>query len=356
VAFIGGYFAAFFILRAVWVIPTMYIVSWIGPKHTILWSNLLYIPALILLWFVPEAGMMPLVGALLFKSISNSFHDVAYLVDFSKVKHVEHAGKELGYMHIFEKIATAVSPLLGGFVAFIFGPQVTLILAALLFALAAAPLFFTAEPLPTRQKITLKGFPIRHLWRNLYAEGAVAFSNEGSNGSTWALFILIVVLGTTGNAAYAEIGTLSAISLVASLAVSYAFGVLIDRRRGGELLKFSVIGNALLHMLRPFLPNSASVAVMNMASEITTTGYKMPFIRGMFDEADMKAGFRIVYLATMSAALCIGAALANLVLMWFALGFGEKQGIGMVFYVTAGVTLLIAAHGFSLYRRARSPV
>jgi MFS family permease len=353
VAFIAAYFALYFLLRAVCAAPTIYIIAWVGPKHATLWGNVLYIPALLFLWLAPEYGVPALAAALLFKAFSTTLYDISYTVDFSKVKHAEHAGKELGYMQIFEKVATALSPLLGGAVAFLFGPQVTIILAALLFLIAAGPLFFTGEPLPVRQKVTFKALKVRHLWRNLIAEGAGAASNEASNGSTWSLFILICILGTATNNAYLEIGALSAISLFASLAISYVFGLLIDHRRGGELLKLSTVGVSMLHVLRPFLPNPTAIAAMNAVSEVAVTGYKMPFMRGMFDEADSKSGHRVLYLSAMNVATCIGAALANGALALLALLYGEKDALHLIFFGIAVISLLIATHGFRIYQRRR---
>jgi hypothetical protein len=76
----------------------------------------------------------------------------------------------------------------------------------------------------------------------------------------------------------------------------------------------------------------------------------------MFDEADRKPGYRILYLGAMSAALCMGAALANVAVALLAWFYGEKIALHLIFFIAAGVTLLIAANGFRIYRGSRSPV
>src|SRR5690606_1063569 len=126
-------------------LPAARLIAWIGPKHAILVSNLLYIPSMIAFALLPQFGPWLLGVALIFQAVSATMYSIGYMIDFSKVKSVEHAGKEIAYMNIFEKVTTGLSPLIGGFIAFLFGPQVVIIIAAVLFALAAVPLFRTGE-------------------------------------------------------------------------------------------------------------------------------------------------------------------------------------------------------------------
>lgn len=124
--FIAGYMVCYYTFK----IPVAFIaarcVARFGPKHTILLGNLLYIPALLVFGMVPEAsasyGIIILAVFGILQAFGATLYDYAYLVDFSKVKHVEHAGKELGYMHIVEKVGNIVSPVLGGILATFVGP------------------------------------------------------------------------------------------------------------------------------------------------------------------------------------------------------------------------------------------
>lgn len=47
VLFIVGFWAVFFVVKAAVSIPAAAIAAWIGPKHAILLSNILYIPSMI---------------------------------------------------------------------------------------------------------------------------------------------------------------------------------------------------------------------------------------------------------------------------------------------------------------------
>src|SRR5690606_34831660 len=143
--------------------------------HGILLSNLLYIPSMAIYTLIPEWGVPALVAAGIIQGTSSALYDLCYLIDFSKVKSVEHAGKEIAYMNIVEKTAKGLSPLFGGLLAFAAGPQAAMWAAAVLFALASVPLFKTGEPVKTRQKLAFRGFPWRLTWRSFIAESAVGF-------------------------------------------------------------------------------------------------------------------------------------------------------------------------------------
>ncbi|HSW91188.1 MAG TPA: MFS transporter, partial [Candidatus Saccharimonadales bacterium] len=148
--FIAGYWVCYYLFKAIVALPAAKYAAVFGPKHGILLANLLYIPSMLIFTMVPEWGIPALVVAAGFQALSATVYDLCHLIDFSKVKSVDHAGKEIAYMNIVEKVATRLSPLIGGVLAFVAGPKATMVAAAVLFALASIPLFKTAEPIPAR--------------------------------------------------------------------------------------------------------------------------------------------------------------------------------------------------------------
>jgi MFS family permease len=349
VLFIACYFVAVFALRMPMAVVAAYYVARFGPKHGILLGNLLYIPALVFFALVPEYGIYAVVGFGFFQALSMVTYDLSYLVDFSKVKHVEHAGKEIGFMQIFERIAASLSPLIGGVVAFCFGAEATMWLAAALFAAASWPLLRTAEQTQTRQKLEFQGFPWRSTWRSMRAETAVGFDTVASN-AVWVLFLAVAVFAGSSNDIYLKVGAFASITVVTSFVTAYVYGRLIDRRRGGDLLRIATVANALTHLFRPFVATPASVAVANITNEMATTGYSMAFTRGLFDTAD-NSGRRIVYLLFIEIALNLGATLACVVFAVLVLLLPTPTLAMQVFFViTAFYVLLLASGRFALYR------
>jgi len=344
------FWAAFFAFKAMTSLPIAAMIARIGPKHGILISNILFIPAMIAFALVPEFGLWLLAVVLVFQASSSTMFMISYSVDFSKVKSVNHAGKEIAYMNMVEKIATGLSPLVGGFLALFFGPQVVLIIAAVLFLLAALPLFKTAEQELPHQKLVFKGFPWRLIRGTGFAQLARGFDLYAS-ATMWSLYVAVFIIGVTlSNDIYAINGILLSVVVFAALGASYAYGKLIDGRRGRELLRFATIANAFVHLMRPTIASPVSVAGLNAANEVATTGYSMAYTRGIFDDADL-SGQRTTYMGVIDFLGSLGAATAAGIAALLLLFIDGQLAFSYFFYITAGVVLLILTARFPLYRK-----
>lgn len=349
-SFIMLYFACYFGLRAGLTFPAAFVVARIGPKHSTLISNLIYVPALIVFSQLGTYGMPVLVLAGLLQAMSVSLYDLSHLVNFSKVKHVEHVGKELSFMYMLERVGASVSPVAGGLIAFWFGPHITMLVAACIFALAALPLFFTPEPVRTHQQITFRHFNWKATWRGLLANVGVG-ADFITSGSVWSLYLAIAIFGTTSNAVYAQLGALISVTIIAALVFSRLYGVIIDRRRGGALLKAGVIGDALVHLSRPFVNTPIGAVFVNVANESATTAYSMPFAKGAFEQADSLPGYRIVYMTMIGVTAPLGAMLMSLVIAAISLLFDEVRSMQIAFLITSFAVLLIGLQRFPALRR-----
>lgn len=351
---LGFCWALFFAFKVIIALPLARWIAWIGPKHGILISNLLYIPAMISFALLPvyqEWDMWLIPATLFFQAVSAAMYSIAYLIDFSKVKHVENAGKEIAYMNIFEKITTGLSPLIGGFIAFIWGPQVVLIVAGVLFAFAAAPLLQTGEQVRVNQKLQFRGFPYKLLFRHMGAQFAIGFDSFTS-GTVWTLYIAITVLmiSSTGNSAYATMGVLLSVVFLVAILASYTYGKIIDKRRGGDLMKAASVVSALTHLVRPFTNTPVGAAGVNVAHELGTTGYSLPYTRAVFDNAD-RSGARTTYLGLIEMFSNFGAGVAALTFGLMAAFLPEITAMKAFFFIGAGVVLLILTARFPLYKK-----
>ncbi len=350
VLFIASFWAVYFAFKAAIALPCAAVSGWIGPKHAILLSNILFIPSMIAFAMVTERGIAMLIIVGILQGISTTLYAIAYNIDFSKVKSVEHAGKEIAYMNIIEKITTGLSPVIGGVLAFLVSPEIVLLVAAVLFALAALPLLRTAEQVAPRQKLQFAGFPWRLIKGMGVSQWAVGF-DVFTSGTAWSLFAAIFIIGiASNNEIYLVNGLLMSVVLVAALLSSYAYGRLIDKRRGKELLQVTVVANALTHMTRPFIASPVSIASLNVANEMATTGYTMSYHRAVFDNADL-SGRRTAYLGLVEMLGCFGAASAALVAVILVSCFGDQQGLSLSFFVTGIVVLLVLTARFPIFRR-----
>jgi MFS family permease len=348
---ISFFWCGFFIFRVIISLPIARLVAYIGPKHAILVSNILYIPAMVAYALLPTFGPGMLFVAAFFQTISTTMYSIGYMIDFSKVKSTEHAGAQIAYMNIFEKVTTGLTPLIGGFVAFLWGPQVVIVLSAVLFALAAVPLFRTGEQVRVNQKLVFRGFPWRLLLRHSVAQSAVGF-DVFTSGTVWNLFIAVIIIGVSAgnNSIYAITGLLLSVVLVVALLASYIYGRIIDRKKGGELMRIGAVGNALTHAMRPFVVAPVSIVGLNAANELVTTGYTLPYTRAVFDNADL-SGMRTTYLGLVELLSNFGAAVGAFILGVGAVVFGSVWALHGFFFVAAAVALLVLTARFPLYKK-----
>lgn len=348
--FIAGYYVIYYLFKALLALPCAMIVARFGPKHGILISNIIGVPSLISFSFLNEIGIIALIIFSICQGVSMVLYGISHLVSFSKIKHDQNAGKEIGYMNIIDKIAAGLSPLVGGLIAWLASPEITIWIASALLLLAAIPLLRTAEPVRLRQKLDYRGFPWRQTWRSIRAETAVGV-DTASVLVIWPLFLASIVFAREGNAVYAEIGALSAVTVFVGLIVSRVYGAIIDRHKGRELLRYTTMAKATTHLVRPFVATPVSALLTNILNEISAAGYAMAFMRGMFDLAD-RTGHRILYLAMMEAALNIGGCIISLVLLaMLMLAPSIHIAISLTFVVTSMATLLIMSGRLPLYRR-----
>lgn len=342
IEFIALFYAVLYGLKIPFSIVCAKIAAYYGPKHGILYANLLRIPSLIAFALVPVAGEYAFVALVCFgvlQQMAATLYDLCYLVSFSKVRSVDNTGKELGTMQIIERAAKVASPLIGGILASLYTPEATIIVACVAFSLAAIPLFRSVEPTKTRAKLKLKGFPLRFAVRSIISQTVVG-TDFVVSGMTWSLFITLFVFAHMKDGVYAAIGGLASLGMLISMISAWLFGQLVDRRKGDRLLAAGVVANTVIHLFRPFVTTPAGVMGVSIANETATSAYALPFTRVLFDVAD-SSGFRIAYMMCIEMAVNFGAMMACLVL-WCLVGmFGVETGIKTLFVLAAGYELFL---------------
>lgn len=318
-----------------------FLVARFGPKHVMLLSYVMQILSLAQLLSLPHLQWpMWLVAATY--GLANSLFFIAYHVDFSKIIHAEHGGKELGYMTILERIGAAAGPVVGGVVATVFGAEYTIEAAIIVLALAVVPLFATAEPVRLRQKIGFKGLPLLALWRDYLSFAGFGFSNTISV-AIWPLFIAVVIFTTN---TYAIVGLVTSISIVTAIVSAQLIGQLIDKRRGRDLLRVSAVGGAVLHLIRLMTMGFGGVTLIGMADQALTSGYKMPYSKGMYDRADSLPGYRIAYLVVLETIGDSGKVLAWVIVWLASLCLSGTLAMQLCFVAAAASILLIRLERF----------
>lgn len=334
---------SYFLARTIcFDVAAAYTTARVGPKHTMIIGNLLLITSTIMFLTL---GQMPwptlLLGAVW--GGSASFFFIPFHVDFSKVKHKDHGGKELGYVNIMEKVGFAVGPLAGGLIATVFGGQYIFLLGTILLIVGLIPLFQSGEPVKQKQKLDWRGLDIADMKYDFLSYAALGIENTFSI-MLWPLYLGIFVL--VGSAAYAELGALSSISVVASILSAMAIGKLIDNRKGRSLLRISTVLNAIVHVSRLFVTTYIPALATNLANETITAGYRMPYVKGMYDAADDLPGYRIVYITSMELFGSAIKGFAWAVLVVLSYGFSARAVMIVGFLMAAISSLIIMTERF----------
>lgn len=346
VAAIFMMYGLYFAFRAPSDIAGGYIVARIGPKHTQIISCVLQIISAAQFMTIPQFHWSIIqLGAVW--GASASLYFIAYHVEFSKVKHTVHAGKELGYMQIMDKIGGLAGPIFGGVVGVLVGSQFIFGAAALMLIASLWPLFRTSEPTKTRQKLDFKGLPVNKIRHDIAAYVFLGIENTFCI-ALWPVFISVFVLS---GSVYLQLGILSSLSVLAAIASAYTIGKMIDTRNARRVLRFSAIANAMLNLFRPFVGGPFSILAVNTVNEVLTTGYRLPFTKGFYAAADDLPGHRIVYIVSIEviASICKGTAWTLIAILCGVIG--PLYAIYAAFAIATLASLLIMTEQFKALDR-----
>jgi MFS family permease len=335
--------AWYFTLRALFIdLLAGYMVAKFGPKHVLLIGYMMLIASTVLFLSLPaQAWPLWFMGGVW--GAAASFFFIPFNVDFSKVKHRDHGGKELGFVYIMEKFGSALGPLVGGLVATIFGAQYIFLIAIGLLFVGIVPLFRTAEPVRLNQKLDFKSLKADGLKHDFISYVGIGIENTVSL-LLWPLFLGAFVL--IGRSGYAKLGIISSLSVLMAIISAYAIGKLIDKSQGRRMLRLSSAINALLHLVRPFTASYLGAFLVNMVNETITVGYRMPFYKGIFDAADDLPGYRIVYLTSMEIVSSTAKATAWWILFLLASTIPAREALSFGFLLAAAMSLLIWTEKF----------
>lgn len=303
-----------------------HLVARFGPKHVMRGGFFFLFVHAALLTQIDNLPL-PLLILAVVHSLSGCLFWLPYHVDFSKVKHKDHSGKEVGWLASMEKVGSVLGPLLGGIIATVFGAKVLFAFAAVILTGAVWILMMSPEPTKTRQKLSFRGLFGRDIRSTL--SYATFVTEDAFTRLLWPLFLVIVVLS---GSAYMELGAISSVSAVVALFLAVPIGKLLDGRSGRSMLGLGTLLVVLSHLSRIFTDSFISAAFISASKEPATLVFRLPYTRAFYDSADDYLGQRIAYIAKneiLAHALC-GAMFGLFALMasniddrlLFTIGFG----------------------------------
>ena len=348
--FISLFWVAYFMLKVVIMLPLAQLIASIGPRKSIIISNFLYVPSMIAFMFVEQYAMPMLVITVIFQTSSAALYDMGYLVGLSRLsRDSSRGGRAVAMMKIAETVAKGLSPLIGGILAMMFDPRASLVVSLLFFVLASIPLIKMVDSMKTGFRLAPRGFNWKQATQSLLVQIPIGFDYYAST-TAWSLFLVVLVFASGGNEVYAKLGALTSLILVVSLVSAYAYGKLIDKKAGGQLLVWTAIGSVVSNLFRVFVRTPIAAIGTNAAHEMMATGYSMAYTRGMMDTAN-QTGYRVFYVAMTQLTVNLGAGLAALVLAVIIALLGDSIGFSVFYAITSVVVIGIAFVRFSVYKK-----
>ena len=349
--FISLFWVAYFMLKVVIMLPLAQLIASIGPRKSIIISNFLYVPSMIAFMFVEQYGVPMLVITVIFQTSSAALYDMGYLVGLSRLsRDSSRGGRAVAMMKIAETVAKGLSPLIGGILAMMFDPRASLVVSLLFFVLASIPLIKMVDSMKTGFRLAPRGFNWKQATQSLLVQIPIGFDYYAST-TAWSLFLVVLIFASGGNEVYAKLGALTSLILVVSLVSAYAYGKLIDKKAGGQLLVWTAIGSVVSNLFRVFVRTPIAAIGTNAAHEMMATGYSMAYTRGMMDTAN-QTGYRVFYVAMTQLTVNLGAGLAALVLAVIIALLGDSIGFSVFYAITSVVVIGIAFVRFSVYKKA----
>jgi MFS family permease len=332
----------YFVTRVFSDIGAAFLVARFGPKHIMVVGQVLFsISSLLFLTLENMHWPIVLLGAVWGASQSCFF--LSFDVDFSKIKHQLHAGKELGYVEIMGKVGAIIGPVLGGIISLILGPQYIFAISTILMIIGLLPLFKTSEPVKTRQRLDYRGFAKVDISKNLTAIAATHLENTLSI-VMWPLFLALFVL--PGDSVFIKVGVLSSVSVFMAVLAARYVGRLVDERQGRRVLHMSAMVNAMMHLVKPFVSSYGVAFGVGATNEVVTIGYRLPFFKGYYDQTDEFPGYRIVYISIIESFSSFIKATVYGMLIMISSVVSSRITLTIAFMIAAIASLLIMTEKF----------
>lgn len=333
---------SYFTVRIFFDLIAAYTVARFGPKHTMIFGQILFATSSAQFLTLDQVAW-PLWLLGLVWGASQSCFFVSFDVNFSKIRHIKHGGKELGYIEIMSKIGAILGPLLGGAISLVFGSQYIFAISTVLLVGGLLPLLRTPEPIRLKRHMDYKKFDAAKVMPHL--PSFVGMSLEMTLGAMlWPLYMGIFVL--PGNSVFMKIGILSSVSALLSILMARKIGHLVDEGRGRMVLKAGAFFNAALHICRAFIGSYPLAFTSNIASELATLSHRLPFMKAYYDHVDDFKEDRIVFVSVMTMiSSIVKAAVYGMLLMLSTITTGRELFF-VAFTIAAVASILVTTENF----------
>ncbi len=224
-----------------------------------------------------------IVMASMIFALSNIFYWIPFHTFFIR-SNIEslHYGKEVSQRVFWSNMVSAISPAIGGFVAFIYGFESLFMFAMAVLILSGLPtLFYTKEHAHGKHnsiKIIKTYFFSKRYTLNMLGTMAI-----GIDSIMFEIFSAILLFSVSP--VIADIGYISSIAVILMMWITIIMGKIVDQVGARDLQKVGLILNSLLYIPRFFVTGLPTVFAIHILDKMNSSLIAVPLAATTYETA-----------------------------------------------------------------------
>lgn len=251
---------------AVFSIPSSYLISRIGFKHSMVASYAFYLPALIALRMYPVSVELVAFAAVTY-GIGNCLHWIPLHAEFA-VDTDGDRGKESGKLIGLPRISGAIAPLAGGLIMAFYGFHLLVSVAVVFLVLSSIPLLLSKDH---RDPMN---YSFREFLDTEHKRFASIFFLRGTDIAAGALLFPLFVFLVVGGEINA--GGVKSLAAVGSIVFALTIGRVSEKFDKAKMIIAGSLLTGVLYLGRSFITNSTEAFALSFAAGLGFMIYYVP--------------------------------------------------------------------------------
>jgi MFS family permease len=305
------------------------IISKIGYKHAMFWSNIIYVLYWILLYQIQYHPVLFFVAPFMFAAQKSLFWP-AYHADISMNSAKDQEGREVGALFSIVQAGGIVGPLLGGLLSGLLGFKALFFVSSVLMLISVYPLFRSSE-IFTKHAFRFRTFwkILRERWVNFFAYWG--YGEDLMIMSLWPIFVFLAVPTVI------NVGILVTVASLVAIVIMLYIGKVVDSKKHNHLLQFGSIFYGFTWFFRQF---ATTFPIVFAFDALTRTGKAMVNVPMM--SMSYKIGgsstsdYAVAYGVLHEFSLSVGKVVMALLGIWI---LTTTQNIYYVFVLAGAMTM-----------------
>jgi MFS family permease len=256
---VAGFYIAYALIKLVFNYPTVRIIQRFGA-HVALGCSFVAgaLQMLSILWFSRTSSLWALLLGAAALALTNACLWNSMHVHISKIMDRTTKSSSMATMNIIQQFTSVIAPLIGGFVAALFGSQWVLLLALAFTLMALWPLQHMGrmeqdDSTKIAIKYNLKGAPPRDLLANF------CFNIDTTVGvMLWPVYLAVAI------ANFKAIGAITGISALAAIVMTAIAGRRGDKGHDRSVLREGITASSLIHILRLLAVTPVTITLLSV--------------------------------------------------------------------------------------------